>query len=179
MHALLVHGWKGFPENAWFPWLRRELEAQGMTTEAPQLPEPFLPDRKKWVALVKSKIKSPKTVVVAHSLGVPTTLFALEEYDGPPLEHVVCVSGFARPYPIPGLGQWFNHSKLDFDRIRGKAKRWTVIHAKNDPLVPYAEGKWLAEQLGVPIVKNMKFHMNQFTACYELPEVLDAIGGGS
>jgi len=177
MHVLLVHGWKGFPENAWFPWLRRELEARGYTTEAPQLPDPFLPDRKKWVSLIRARLTTPEMIVVAHSLGVPAALFALQEYEGPPIAGVVCVAGFARQFPIPGLGQWFDGAAIDLDRVRGKAKRWSVIHGSNDPLVPYAEGKWLAERLGVSIVANKKFHMNQFTACFELPEALKVIVG--
>jgi uncharacterized protein len=177
MRALLVHGWKGYPENAWFPWLKRELEARGYEVAAPQLPDPWIPDRKKWVATILSKFAGPETAVVAHSLGVPAALFALQEYDGPPLDRVVCVAGFMRPFPIPGAAQWFGDAKIDIARVKGKAKRWSVIHATNDPLVPYREGEHLANQLGVRIIANGKFHMNQVTGCFELPEVLQEVVG--
>jgi len=179
MHALLVHGWKGWPDNAWFPWLKQELGARGYEIDAPQLPDPWLPDREIWAGIIREKFMSPDLTVVAHSLGVPATLFALQAYDGPPVDHVVCVAGFMRPFVFPGVSQWFGNATINVGRIKGKVKRWSVVHAKNDPLVPYREGEYLADQLGVPIVSNTKFHMNQATACYELPEVLEGVVGAN
>lgn len=184
MHAILVHGWKGWPDNAWFPWLRKELEARGFTTESLKLPNPLLPDRDAWVSIVRESIKDPDTVLIGHSLGCAAVLLALQEYEGPPVEHVVLVSGMGRAYasgPIVDTMKkwtgWFQTS-VDFTNVKPKAKRWTVIHSKDDYIVPFEEGKWLADQLGVPVIETQaKGHLIHEERCFELPEVLKAIAG--
>jgi uncharacterized protein len=175
--ALFVHGWKGFPENAWFPWLKRELELRGFEVDIPQLPDPWIPDRGKWVEIVGSRLEAGADVIVAHSLGVPTALFALQEHEGPPIERVVCVAGFMRPFPIPGAAQWFGNAEIDITRVKPKSRHWSVIHGSNDPLVPYREGEYLAGQLGVQLITNARFHMTQVTMCFELPEALQEVIG--
>ena len=25
----IIHGWEGYPEEGWFPWLKKELEDRG------------------------------------------------------------------------------------------------------------------------------------------------------
>jgi hypothetical protein len=177
MHAVLVHGWKGWPENAWFPWLRRELEQEGWTTEALKLPNPDVPHRKTWSDLVRAAIRDEHTVLIGHSLGCPTILFAIQDYEGPPIRGVVLVGGFARDYRVPGLNIWFHQALLDFDRIRSKSRNWTVIHSKNDLLVPYREGEWLARQLHAEFVTVNKGHMMHAERVTELPEALHAVLG--
>jgi len=177
MHAILVHGWKGWPENAWFPWLRRELERRGWTTEALALPRPILPDRREWVRTIRSAITGSDTVLVGHSLGCLAILWALDEHDGPPVERVVCVSGFARPFvPIRQYReQWFPRD-FDFQALKTKAKHWSVIHGSFDPLVPVNEGRWLAEHLGVPFTQTKRSgHLTQEERAFEVPEILDAV----
>ncbi len=182
MHTVLVHGLKGWPENSWFPWLRKELEARGFTTEALKLPNPMLPDRDAWVAMVQESMKDPDTVYIGHSLGCAAILIALKDYEGPPIRQVVCVSGMGRPYLSGSIVEkmqewtgWFT-SEIDYSSIRPKVKTWSVIHSKYDYVVPVKEGEWLAEQLGVKMVETKaKGHLTHEELCFELPEVLDAI----
>ena len=177
MHAVLVHGWKGWPEYAWFPWLRRELEKQGMTTEALKLPDPLWPDRRKWVDMVKASIKGPDTILIGHSLGCPTILFALQEYEGPPVHHVVLVSGFARLYPFPFIDRWFDSAHIDLASVKKKSRAWSVLHTRTDPMVPFTEGEWLAKQLDVKLieVKSHWGHLAPENLAFDVPEILEAI----
>ncbi|HWR00188.1 MAG TPA: alpha/beta hydrolase [Candidatus Methylomirabilis sp.] len=175
MHVILIHGWKGWPDNGWFPWLRKELEARGFTTEALALPNPVLPRKVVWATLVRDAIKSPETVLIGHSLGCLAILFALQEYDGPPIRHVVCASGFGRDFNVPGLYTWFD-APVDFAGVKMKARHWSVLHARNDRLVPYREGEWLAAELGVPVtVIDGKGHLTHEEKVFELPEALEAV----
>lgn len=176
MHAILVHGWEGWPENAWFPWLRKELEQRGYTTEALKLPDPAVPDRAVWARMVRKAIRGPETILIGHSLGCPTILFALQDYEGPPLAGVVLVSGFGRDFRIPGLARWFNGASVDIPAVKAKAARWAVIHAKGDLVVPLAEGEWLAKQLDVPvIIPKQKGHLTSEEFTFEVPEILSAV----
>jgi uncharacterized protein len=180
MHAILIHGWKGWPENAWFPWLRRELEERGITSEALAMPDPLFPNREKWIRTVSEAIKGPDTIVVCHSLGCPAAMFALEKHQGPPIEQVVCVSGFGRDFGFPGLKLWFARHAIHFASASGKAHHWTFIHAKNDLIVPYEEGKWAAEKLNAKLVTlKSGGHFTQEEKTFKLPEALEAIVGES
>ncbi len=183
MYAVLVHGWRGWPENAWFPWLRMQLEARGWTVIVPALPNPMVPERTAWVAAVEMAIQSvidggvpaSKITLVGHSLGCLTILRALERHEGKPFANVVLVSGFGRNFGAFGLGPWFDHP-LKFDLIRATSKRWGVLHGEGDVIVPVQEGKWLADQLGVPVTRTeWPGHFMHEEGVTQLPEVLDAL----
>ena len=183
MHAVLIHGWKGWPENAWFPWLREELETRGWTTEAPAMPNPILPRRERWVSVVLSKIKQPETVLIGHSLGCLAILWALAEYTGSPPARTVLVSGFGRPFlrilkNSQYHQEWFPR-ELDFSSVKSKSASWAVIHGRNDRLVPFEEGEWLAAQLGVALVVPKRTgHLIHEEGALDVPEILDAVTDG-
>ncbi|GMU25226.1 alpha/beta hydrolase [Patescibacteria group bacterium] len=180
MHAILVHGWKGWPENAWFPWLRRELESRGWTTEALKLPNPVLPRRASWVSKIRASIRGGDTVLIGHSLGCLAILQALSGQDAPTVQRVICVSGFGRPFlrllQNGKTKQEWLPTDLDFDAIKAHADSWAVVHAHRDPLVPFAEGEWLAEQFGVQlIVPGRTGHLIHEEKAFEVPEILNAV----
>ena len=61
--AFIIHGWDGYPEEGWFPWLKAELEQRGFTVEIPSMPHPAEP--------------------ISGSSGIkelPTALEAIEQY---------------------------------------------------------------------------------------------------
>jgi len=70
--VFIVHGFASWPEDCWFPWLRRELENRGFSVFLPEMPEPRNPDIERWVAVVSRIVKEPDadTFFVGHSLGV-------------------------------------------------------------------------------------------------------------
>lgn len=35
----IIHGWEGYPEENWLPWLKLELESGGFEVNVPQMPE--------------------------------------------------------------------------------------------------------------------------------------------
>ena len=178
-HVIIVHGWKGSPDIAWFPWLIKELQTAGHDVEALRLPHPFIPDRWTWTEKVKQvldRVKPEETIIIAHSIGCPTTLFALQSYQGKPFYRVVLVSGFTKPFPVPFVHTWFFGAKLDLETIKPKALSWRVIHGEKDPLVPYERGCELANELGVPCVMVCDAgHFTPEERCLQLPEVLRAV----
>lgn len=181
MHVIVIHGWKGSPDIAWFPWLILELKKAGHEVEALRLPRPFVPDRWTWTKRVKEALdraNPEETVIVAHSLGCPTLLFALQTYQGHPFRRVVLVSGFSEPLAVPFVRTWFFGARLDFTRIKSKALSWKVIHGEKDPLVPYRSGCELAEALGVECeTVQGAGHFTPREKHLEHPEVLRAVTG--
>jgi esterase/lipase len=33
--VFIIHGWDGYPEEGWFPWLKKELEKKGFSVFVP------------------------------------------------------------------------------------------------------------------------------------------------
>jgi predicted alpha/beta hydrolase family esterase len=177
MHIILVHGWKGGSDFGWFPWLRRELASAGHMVDALVLPRPIWPDRLTWVDYISHAIQGPDTILVGHSLGCPSILLALQEYEGDPVFRTVLVSGFARPFPFPLVNAWFGDAKIDMDSVRRKSRSWAVLHTKTDLLVPFREGEWMAERLGVSLTEVMSHggHLAPEDGALEVPEILSAV----
>ena len=38
INILIIHGANGYPEENWFPWIKRELELLGCNVFVPQFP---------------------------------------------------------------------------------------------------------------------------------------------
>lgn len=60
---------------------------------------------------------------------------------------------------------------LDFVELKPQAKKWTVVHSIDDPVVPFGEGEWLAGQLGAEIIRSSRGHYSVGVA--EVPEILE------
>ncbi len=187
MHVILVHGLVGSPENHWFPWLRKELEKRGYTTEALKLPRPALPAREDWIKTLAAAVKDPaNTILIGHSLGCPTILYFLERYQGKEkIPQAVLVAGFGRKFLNPQVSHlqqkllhWLEDD-LDFARIKNNCRSFTCICSTNDPLVPYEEAVWLAKQLDAELVTERKLHFMSVAGqgTTELPSVVQAITG--
>ena len=37
--AFIIHGWDGYPDEGWFPWLKTDLEKNGFQVHIPAMPE--------------------------------------------------------------------------------------------------------------------------------------------
>ncbi|MDD5438353.1 MAG: alpha/beta hydrolase [Patescibacteria group bacterium] len=177
--VVLIHGWLSGPRHHWFPWLKKELASRGYKVLTPVMPNPVHPEKDEWVAKLKQSLKGKdpkKTILIGHSLGTPTILYTLKDHKGPSFSRVVLVSGFARSIPHLKLVSKGFDMHFDMDEIKSKADQWTVIHGDNDSIVPFREGEWLANRLGVDlIIEKDGGHLIQYKGVFKLESVLKAI----
>ncbi|MFH1866595.1 MAG: hypothetical protein ABIJ81_00730 [Patescibacteria group bacterium] len=47
--AIIIHDWEGYPEECWFPWLKKELEANGFKVDVPAMPNSAKPKMSEWM----------------------------------------------------------------------------------------------------------------------------------
>jgi hypothetical protein len=47
--AFIIHGYLSFPEEAWLPWMKCELERRGYQTALPAMPNPNAPVICEWL----------------------------------------------------------------------------------------------------------------------------------
>jgi len=148
--VVVIHGYGVTPEKMWFPWLHTELENRGIAVSVPALPDPLRPNYKKWMDAVAplTKTWTPDTLLVAHSLGAAFSIRLLEKKVKVRLRAAILVSPlFASFINVKPLTKFFGHP-IDWISVREHAREFTVIHAKDDPLVPFDHSLRYAEALG-------------------------------
>jgi hypothetical protein len=180
MNILILHGIGGKAGIHWQQWLHDELVKAGHNVAMPTLPDAEHPDRKTWLDEIKgymSNLSSKDTVIIGHSLGVPSALDYIEQADEP-IKAFISVSGFS--YPLNAeLNDYFMKEKvLDFAKINNKIGKAYALYGDNDPYVSQKALKDLADELGVePTVFHNGGHLNTDAGYTEFPELLDIIKG--
>lgn len=146
----VIHGYGVRPESMWFPWLRQDLERRGLDVLIPRLPDPFRPNFEKWMAAAAPAVRlwTRSTLVVAHSFGGALAVRLLEKEAEHKVAAVVLVAPlFTSTINIEPLVRVFAR-QIDWRRVRDFGRRFHILQAKDDPLVPYDHAFRYAEALG-------------------------------
>lgn len=184
--VFVVHGWDGFPEEGWFPWLKKELENKNFKVQVLKMPKPESPKIKTWVSfLAKSvKVADKNTYFVGHSMGCQTILRYLES-----LQKYVKVGGAIF------VAGWFNltpeateeegtyeiaepwlKTRINFNKVLDHTNKFTAIFSSNDPFVSDREHKIFKSKLNAKIfLEKNKGHFSGGNNITKLPEVLNEL----
>lgn len=182
--VFIIHGWDGFPEEAWFPWLKKELEQKGFDVTVPVMPNPAKPKIETWVSHLVSLVGEPDehTYLVGHSMGCQTIMRYVASLDGKKIGGIVLVAGFFELVKLDDnedraiLLPWVE-TPFDYKKITQSTHNITAIFSDNDQWVPLKNVEIFKERLGNPtvIVEHNKEHFSQSSGIKELPSVLEAI----
>ncbi|WP_278925616.1 RBBP9/YdeN family alpha/beta hydrolase [Staphylococcus auricularis] len=149
----IVHGYQATSSSHWYQWLTDEMEAYGYETEVVALPDTNQPDYKSWSATLQHLIQEQldsETIIVAHSLGVITTLDFLTNL--PQIHHIkglFLVAGFGQTLTdLPELNTFIDQCHIQYPRL--SAERIMSIAASDDPVVDIAYTDELSQSLKVP-----------------------------
>lgn len=155
MKAIIFHGTDCKPEDYWYLWLGKELEARSYTVEIPYYPdinkEPvtnFLPK------VLEAHTFDDQTVLIGHSAGSPLILSILENTDAV-IAQAVLVAGFS--YPIgDGEVDPILQPSYDWERIKSHANDFVFINSVNDPwCCDDNQGRFMYDKLGgTQIIRN-------------------------
>lgn len=177
--VIMIHGWGGWPEEGWRPWLKAELEQRGYEVQIPAMPDTEHPRLEAWVEELERVIgeADAPTILVGHSLGCITILRYLEHLSQGRIAGAVLVAGF-----FENLSEEyeeifpFTDHPLDWEMIRKNCARFSVIHAPDDDVVDIAFAKRLAEKLAAPLTLDPgKGHFSGDDGVLEAPSILEAI----
>lgn len=165
-NIFIIHGSYGYPEENWFPWLKKELEKLGHQVFVPQFPIPKKIDPaygkhrlKKWLLTLKKykKYINEKTVFIAHSRGCVFLYHFLTTLDTQ-VNAVFLIAPWIkyRWYP-KGWQKIDSFHKLPFDwkKIKKRSKYFEIYQSTNDD-TPVTEGKTIANKLNAKlhVIKN-------------------------
>lgn len=178
-NAIIIHGTEGYPEQNWFPWLKKELEQQDYKVSVPQFPSPPVVPAKisEWFDVLKGYELDEDTLLIGHSLGGVFTLRILERLDHP----VKAAFFVGTPVGIKPITYYdrdlaFSGFEFNWDKIRRNAKRFVAFQSDDDPYVDLENGRSLAEKLGIILhfVPNSG-HFNAKAGYTEFPDLLKEI----
>jgi predicted alpha/beta hydrolase family esterase len=153
-HVIIVHGAFGAPEGNWFPWLRADLEKAGLTVAVPRFPTPEGQDYASWQACFDALAFPPaSTFLIGHSIGAAFLLRMLEQASAP-YAGLFLVAPFVERLGLPdfdAINASFVDHVFDWGLIRAQAHRRVCFAGDNDPYVPLALARRVAEGLNVPL----------------------------
>jgi predicted alpha/beta hydrolase family esterase len=182
--CFIVHGWGGYPDEAWMPWLDRELTAAGFAVQRLSMPHPDTPTIDDWVGALASAVGTPDadTHLVGHSIGCQTIIRYLAGLpENRNAGRVVYVAGWVQrgslmnlePEEIPVARPWVE-TPIDFERARSVSGPSLAILSDDDPVVVPDNDARFHELLGSEVViLHAKGHFSEDSGVTELPEARD------
>jgi len=185
--VFIIHGWDGYPEEGWFPWLKKELESRGFSVQVPSMPHPENPIIDDWVSFLKDSVGEPdeNTYFIGHSIGCQTTLRYLETLEGRVVGNVVLVAPWMtlsqevwdEGEETVATGNPWVETPINFEKVKNMARRFICIFSEDDPAVPYEENKRIFEEkLNAKIITTTgKGHFREEDGVQELPSALQAV----
>lgn len=179
--VFLFHGLSGSPDTNWLPWIQTQEEFKNVEFIAPRFPDSANPSRAEWLKTVNKLIPEDvsDTYLVGHSLGGAFIMYLLQQWHGfMPFAGTLLVSA-----PFDGedwrkdekrmerLKDFIDipFSQINFSAILKKVEKGLMLHAKNDPIVPFEDAKKYKETLGFDLISSETgFHFTgEFGESYE------------
>ena len=179
----IVHGWGCYPEEGWFPWLKKELESRGFIVVIPQLPKTEEPRINNWVSALKNIIGEPdeQTYFVGHSMGCQNIARYVESLpETIKVGGAVFVAGFFKE--LSGIeddelehsvvNEWMN-TPLDLQKVKSHLKKSVAIFSDNDPFVPFSNQEEFKNILDSKII--LEHNKGHFSGSDDITELRSAL----
>lgn len=184
--VFIIHGWDGHPEEGWFPWLKRVLEARGFFATALVMPNPRRPIIDEWIAAIRKAVGAADrdTFLVGHSIGAQAILRYLESLSADQrIGGAVFVAGWvtlaSAAYEQEGDEEtakpWLE-KPINWEKVKSRASGFTAIFSDGDPFVPLADVEIFQQKLDADIIiEHGKGHFSGSDGVIELPSALSAV----
>ncbi|NOQ68361.1 class I tRNA ligase family protein, partial [Patescibacteria group bacterium] len=144
----LLHAWGSGPEEAFFPWLKKELESRGIEVVVPSFSNPKNPDFSEWLKEFEKIETDEKTIIIGRSLGATLALGSASR--GKKFGNLVAV---CTPLENEEIPEFFKQmGKLDFAKIKNNITRYSVLHSSNDPYIKLESSEKLSRKLDVELI---------------------------
>jgi uncharacterized protein len=181
LRVIILHGAYGGPDTNWFPWLDRELQAEEMEVARPRLPTPGGQSLDGWFDAFDRAVPDqapPTTMLVGHSLGAAFAL-RLVERSAEPFRATLLAAGFVGALGLPDydpINATFFARPFDWPAIRDRAGHIFCWAGADDPYVPVARSRQVADLLGAPLhIVEGGGHLNAESDLLSFPALRDAI----
>jgi methionine--tRNA ligase beta chain len=183
----MIHGLGNTPNDAWFPWLKSELERRGFAVSAPAMPQPEKPTLETWIPAIAAAVHRPDadTYFVGHSLGVIAILKYLETLpESARIGGVVSIAGFLElpvnnePAEDEMLRLWLL-APVQAAKIKKIVGKIHAIFSPTDRWVRIENKKLFEDQLGATTLiedgRGERGHFSGHDGVTELPTALSLL----
>lgn len=171
---VFIHGYGGSADSNFFLWLKIELERQGHSVVALDLPNTDKPNVQEQADFLKERVEfGENTVIIAHSLGGSVAMRILESLNSP-----ICKTIFADPVLRP----YFNDGdrpdvivsdsfQFDFNYICKNSGEVTIIYDANHITIK----KEHIEELSIKLrARKISLSLTErHLMVLEIPEILE------
>ena len=180
----IVHGWDGYPEDGWYPWLQKELENKGFQVKIPAMPEPARPKIDAWVSSLAKIVGDvdENTFFVGHSVGCQTILRYLQNLPADKkVGGAVFVAGWLKLVNLETeeekeIAKPWLETSIDFKKIRQHTDKFIAVFSDNDQWVSIENKDIFERKLKAKtIIENKKGHISGDDGITELVSVFDAV----
>lgn len=188
--VFIIHGWDGYPEEGWFPWLKKELGKQDFAIFVPQMPEPEEPRINNWISKIKDIVGEPdeQTYFVGHSIGCQAIARYLEGLSiDVKVGGAVFVAGFFKRLTNMEdeeldeemvrsvVDEWLK-TPINLNKVKKHLNKSVAIFSDNDPFVPTDNQDDFENKLKSEIIlEHSRGHFSGSDGAVELPIVFHSI----
>lgn len=183
----VIHGWEGYPQEGWFPWLSDELTKEDFNVKVLPMPNSKTPSIEEWVPFLTRNVgkADSNTVLVGHSIGCQTIWrYLVTLAEGEKIAGAVLVAPWIRLNAENALQDeesevvakpWLE-TPINWEKVKKHCPKFAVILSDNDPYVYLEDGKFFKEKLGAKVIveHNMK-HFSGDDRITSLPSARDAV----
>jgi predicted alpha/beta hydrolase family esterase len=182
--AFIIHGWEGYPEEGWFPWLKKELENKGYQVQVPAMPNSENPKIDEWVPFLSELVQDPdkETFFVGHSIGCQTILRYLESLEkDTKIGGVVFVAGWINLMNLSDpeeemIAKPWLETPIEWDNIVKHTNKFVAIFSDNDQFVPIGDSEIFKKRLGAAVfIEHEKGHFKGEDNITNIPLVLEEL----
>ena len=150
---VLLHGFKGTPNDTIYPWLKNKLESRGHSVIVPDLPNTNNPSEKEQVeAALKATDYDENTILYGHSLGTVVAMKVAEKLDKK-IKGLVLAGAFVdakfKDYKR-NFEDKFTWS-YDVNKIKKNCSYITILHDINDVAISSDQADRVEQMLSVPV----------------------------
>lgn len=182
--VFIIHGWDGYPEEGWFPWLKQELEKKDFSVTVPAMPDAAEPNIEAWTSHLSHIVGNAdeNTFFVGHSIGCQAILRYMESLPADTkVGGAVFVAGWFTLTNVDSpeekeIAKPWLEMPIDFGKIKQHTEKFIAIFSDNDPYVPLDNKDVLVNNLEAKIiVEHDKNHFSGSTGTTELPSALESL----
>lgn len=174
----MIHGYGGYPDEGWRPWLRRELEKKGMKVSIPGMPHTNHPRVGPWTEMIRQTVGKPRhdDIFIGHSLGCIAIIRYLETLaEGESVGHCIFIAGFYEELSDEYAElRTFVDREINWNAVKARCPIFNVIHSDDDDAVPVKFAQDLADKLNVKLELHHGYgHFSGGDGITELPLILE------
>ncbi len=156
--VIFVHGYNSTPKKKKYQILADGLKELGADVAIPELPGGEYPHSKDWLEVIDKEVKASEgpIILVGHSLGSRAVPLYLDKFNEK-VDTVILISAFNNNYLENQKRRDLKYADfweypVNIDKIKKLAKKFVVVHSKDDDHIDYQQGVDIAKELGVELI---------------------------